>query len=104
MDRKWGRCFFFATANKEIDTVFKSIRRQFPDVFESGGKPRTTTTGSSFITEVRNGIDGRERLKLAVLKFLPATYQINCLTLHDFFFFASEAKKAQIQQSQKMKR
>ena len=98
------RTLFFATANKEVDTVFKRIRTQFPDVFESSGKPRTTTTGSSFITEVRNGIDGRERLKLAVLKFLPHTYQINCLTLYDFFFFANEAKKAQQQQSQQKKR
>ncbi len=26
------------------------------------------------------------------MKFLPPTYQINTLTLYDFFFFANEAK------------
>jgi hypothetical protein len=38
-----------------------------------------------------------------VLKFLPPTYQINSLTLYDFFFYANEARRAIIQQNQRKK-
>lgn len=91
MEEVW-RWFFFARTFKEIDTVFKYIRRQFPSVFEGGGTNRKVTENSSFVDNVRGGIESRERLKLIVMKFLPATYQINSLTLYDFFFFANEAK------------
>ena len=84
---------FFVNANKEISAVFAEIRRHFPDVFEHRGKDGQDTTGYSFIANIREGIASRERLKLTVLKYLPANYPINLLSLYDFFFFANEAKK-----------
>ena len=90
---------FFARTFKEIDTVFKYIRRQFPSVFEGGGTNRKDAGGGSFVDNVRGGIESRERLKLIVMKFLPPTYQINTLTLYDFFFFANEAKSQQAQRT-----
>ena len=99
--RRW---FFFVHTIKEIDTVFKSIRRNFPNVFEGSGTNRTNASNSSFIDIVRGGIEQRERLKLVVMKFLPPTYQINTLNLYDFFFFANEAKSQQLKQSTANKR
>ena len=64
------------------------------DVFENGGAGRTDATGYSFYTAVREGVENKERLKLLVQKYLPANYQINLLTLYDFFFFANEARKS----------
>lgn len=93
--RRMREIVFFVNANKEISTVFGEIRKHFPDVFEHSGKGGTDTSGYSFITAVRDGIASRERLKITVLNYLPANYQINLLNLYDFFFFANEAKKPQ---------
>jgi hypothetical protein len=95
LEKIWG-WFFFARTFKEIDTVFKYIRRQFPNVFEGGGQNRKFAESGSFIDSVRGGIESRERLKLIVMNFLPSTYQINSLNLYDFFFFANEAKSQQM--------
>lgn len=37
------------------------------------------------------GVEDRERLKIAVMKYLPANFNIKYLHLYDFFFYANEA-------------
>jgi hypothetical protein len=90
---KVGQRFFFIRANKEIDTVFREIGRVFPDIFGNSSKNRINRTEFSGIADVREGVEQRERLKLSVMRFLPANYDLKLLTLYDFFFFANEARK-----------
>lgn len=42
-------------------------------------------------------------MKLRVMKYLPANYQLNGLGLYDFFFYADEARRSEARQNARQK-
>lgn len=93
MEAEHAQRFFFRQEFDRVGAVLAQIRKLFPNIFSSGGKNRGGSFGFGAIEQIRSGVEDRERLKIAVMKYLPGNYNIDNLTFYDFFFYANEAIK-----------
>lgn len=92
-ERRKDGSFFLSSAYKKVNTIFELARKRHPELFEGSRENKTATFEKRFSDNIQQSLDKSEATTLNMMKWLPASININMISYFDYLFYLSQMLK-----------